>query len=93
MMALTYAAIASAAVSLALGDCSPLVLGYAIARSQLPVIDTSTSLVGSVAFPVSRWIEAKYPHRSITHSFLATGFIALFSVPLYFYLGCGIFSS
>lgn len=87
MMALTHAAIAGSAVSLVLGDCSPLVLGCAIAGSQLPDIDTSTSLVGSVAFPVSRWIEARYPHRSITHSFLATGVIALLSLPLYFYLG------
>ena len=86
-MALTHAAIAGAAVSLALGDCSPLVLGCAIAGSQLPDIDTSTSLVGSVAFPVSRFIEAHYPHRTITHSFLATGFIALISLPLYFYFG------
>lgn len=87
MMALTHAAIAGAAVSLVLGDCSPLVLGCAFAGSQLPDIDTSTSLVGSVAFPVSRWIEARYPHRTVTHSFLATGFIALLSLPLYFYLG------
>lgn len=87
MMALTHAAIAGSFVSLALSDCSPLVLGLAIAGSQLPDIDTSTSLVGSVAFPVSRWIEERYPHRSVTHSFLASGAIALFSLPIYFYLG------
>lgn len=43
--------------------------------------------MGSVAFPVSRWIEARYPHRSITHSFLATTAIAILTLPLYLYLG------
>ncbi|MDJ0712562.1 MAG: metal-dependent hydrolase [Woeseiaceae bacterium] len=86
MMSLTHATIAGSVVSLALGDCSPLVLGCAILGSQLPDIDTSTSLVGSAAFPVSRWIEARYPHRSVTHSFLATGAIALLSLPLYLYV-------
>ncbi len=86
MMALTHATIAGSVVSLALGDCSPLVLGCAILGSQLPDIDTSTSLVGSAAFPVSRWIEARYPHRSITHSFLATGAIAILALPLYLYV-------
>ncbi len=86
MMALTHATIAGSVVSLALGDCSPLVLGCAILGSQLPDIDTSTSLVGSAAFPVSRWIEARYPHRSVTHSFLATGAIAFLALPLYLYV-------
>ncbi|NJR72950.1 MAG: metal-dependent hydrolase [Scytonema sp. CRU_2_7] len=86
MMALTHAAIAGSIVSLVLGDCSPLVLGCAAIGSQLPDLDTSTSLVGSVAFPVSRWIEERYPHRSITHSFLFSGAIALCTIPLYLYV-------
>jgi inner membrane protein len=87
MMALTHAAIAGSIVSLVLGDCSPLVLGCAALGSQLPDLDTSTSLVGSVAFPVSRWVEERYPHRSITHSFLFTGAIGVVTIPLYIYVG------
>lgn len=87
MMALTHAAIAATGVSFALGDVSPLVIGFGILGSQLPDIDTSSSLIGQILFPVSRWIEDRYPHRSITHSFLATGAIALASVPLYLNFG------
>lgn len=87
MMALTHCAIAAAGVSFALGDVSPLVMGLAVAGSQLPDLDTSTSLIGQVFFPISRLIESRYPHRSITHSLLAVGAIAALSLPLYFYLG------
>jgi inner membrane protein len=87
MMSLTHAAIASVGVSFALGDTSPLVLGLAIVGSQLPDMDTSTSLLGQILFPVSRWLEKRFPHRTLTHSFLATGAIALCSLPLYFYMG------
>jgi inner membrane protein len=92
MMSLTHAAIAACGVSFALGDTSPMVMGLAILGSQLPDLDTSTSLIGQIAFPVSRWIEKRYPHRTITHSFLATGAIAVFSLPL-FYLGWKVWLS
>lgn len=87
MMAVTHAVITAAGVSFALADTSPLVIGLAVAGSQLPDLDTSSSLVGQVFFPISRWLEERYPHRSVTHSFLATGAVALLSLPLYFYLG------
>lgn len=93
MMALTHAAIAAAGVSFALGETSPLVMGLAVIGSQLPDLDTSESLIGQVLFPISRWIESRYPHRSITHSLLATGAIALFSLPLYFYLGVKVWAA
>lgn len=83
MMALTHAAIAAAGTTLFLGDGSPLILGLAVLGSQLPDLDTSTSLIGQIFFPVSRWIEKRYPHRSLTHSFLATIAIAAFSLPLW----------
>jgi inner membrane protein len=87
MMSLTHAAIASVGVSFALGNTSPLILGLAIIGSQSPDIDTSTSLFGQILFPVSRWIEKRYPHRTLTHSFLATGAIAICAAPLYFFFG------
>ena len=59
----------------------------AVLGSQLPDIDTTTSLIGQVFYPVSSWIEDRFPHRSITHSFLATAAIASVALPLGFVLG------
>jgi inner membrane protein len=85
MMALTHSIIAAAGASLILTTANPLHLALAIAGSQLPDIDTSTSAIGQVLFPISNWIENRFPHRSITHSLIATIAIALLSIPLYFY--------
>ena len=88
MMALTHAAFAESAplataaagTSLILGTASPFNLGLAILGSQLPDIDTSTSLIGQICFPISHWIEDRFPHRTITHSLLATAFLAVCSI-------------
>lgn len=88
MMAVTHAIIASAGASLILGSADPLVLGLAVIGSQLPDLDTTTSLIGQIFFPISNWIEDRYPHRTITHSLLATGAVAILGgLPLYFFLG------
>ena len=71
-MAITHACIATAGVSLLLGTAAPLPLALAVLGSQLPDIDTTTSVIGQIAFPVSSWLEDHYPHRSITHSLIAT---------------------
>jgi inner membrane protein len=86
MMALTHSIIAAAGVSLIFTTANPLHLALAIAGSQLPDLDTSTSTIGQILFPISNWIENRYPHRSITHSLIATVAIALFSIPVYFYI-------
>lgn len=85
MMALTHCIVSAAGVSLLLGTASSLHLALAIAGSQLPDLDTSTSTIGQILFPISNWIEDRFPHRSITHCFLATCALALLSTPLYFY--------
>lgn len=87
MMSTTHAAIALSGTTLLLATADPLTLGLAILGSQLPDLDTSTSLIGQICFPVSSWIESRYPHRSMTHSFLATGAIALVSLSLAYGLG------
>ena len=63
-----------------LGTAEPLPLGLAILGSQLPDIDTTTSTIGKIFFPISSWIENRFPHRSITHSLLATAAIATVSL-------------
>jgi inner membrane protein len=85
MMAITHSIIAAAGTSLILTSSSPIHLALAIAGSQLPDLDTSTSNIGQILFPISNWIENRYPHRSVTHSLIATVTIALLSAPLYFY--------
>ena len=84
-MAITHSVISAAGVSLILTTGSPLHLALAIAGSQLPDLDTSTSTIGQILFPISNWIENRFPHRSITHCFLATVAIAILALPLYFY--------
>jgi len=85
MMALTHAVISCAGISLILATNDPIHLALAIAGSQLPDLDTSTSTIGQILFPISNWIENRFPHRSLTHSLIATIAIALLSAPLYFY--------
>lgn len=77
MMAITHAAIAAAGVSLIFGTAAPLPLGLAVLGSQLPDLDTTTSIIGQVLYPVSSWIEDRFPHRSITHSLVATVALAV----------------
>jgi inner membrane protein len=85
MMALTHAVISCAGISLILTTNDPLHLALAIAGSQLPDLDTSTSTIGQILFPISNWIENRFPHRSVTHSLIATTVLAILSAPLYFY--------
>lgn len=87
MMAVTHAFISMAGVSIVLGDATPMTLGIAATASQLPDLDTTESTMGRLFYPLAKWIENRFPHRSITHSLLATAAIALFSLPLYFYWG------
>jgi inner membrane protein len=85
MMALTHAVISCAGVSLIFTTNDPMHLALAIAGSQLPDLDTSTSTIGQILFPIANWIENRYPHRSITHSLIATVAIGLLCTPIYFY--------
>ncbi|MEO0738534.1 MAG: metal-dependent hydrolase [Cyanobacteria bacterium J06649_12] len=87
MMAITHAAIATAGASLLLGTAQPLPLALAVLGSQLPDIDTTTSIIGQVCYPISSWIEDRYPHRSVTHSLAATVAIATVSLTVGIALG------
>jgi LexA-binding, inner membrane-associated putative hydrolase len=61
-MSITHATIAVAGTSLILGTASPLPLALAILGSQLPDIDTTTSTIGQICYPIAQWIETRYPH-------------------------------
>ncbi|MEL7421248.1 MAG: metal-dependent hydrolase [Cyanobacteria bacterium J06555_3] len=78
---------AAAGTSLVLGTGQPLPIGLAILGSQLPDIDTTTSTIGKIFYPISSWIEDRFPHRSVTHSLLATAAITAVSLGVnYFFL-------
>ena len=87
MMAITHCAIALSGTSLILGTANPLALGLAIIGSQLPDLDTTTSTIGKIFFPISSWIEDRFPHRSVTHCLLATAAIAVVSISIGYFSG------
>ena len=87
MMAITHCSIAAAGTSLILGTADPLLLGLSIIGSQLPDLDTTTSTIGKIFFPISSWIEDRFPHRSITHSLLATAAITVVSLGVNYFWG------
>ncbi|ELS03449.1 putative membrane-bound metal-dependent hydrolase [Xenococcus sp. PCC 7305] len=87
MLSITHAAIAVSAASLTfqLGTDNPLALGLALLGSQLPDLDTTTSSIGQICFPLSNWLEDNFPHRTITHSLLATTVLAAIALPIGYY--------
>jgi inner membrane protein len=82
MMAKTHLLLSVTLTSFVLETTQPLVLALAALASQLPDADTSTSFVGRIFFPLSCWLERRFPHRTVTHSFLATALLALLALPL-----------
>ncbi|MDI6810871.1 MAG: metal-dependent hydrolase [archaeon] len=50
----------------------------------LPDIDHPRSALGILFFPVSRWINRKYGHRTVTHSLKFLGAVSLAATPLIF---------
>jgi membrane-bound metal-dependent hydrolase YbcI (DUF457 family) len=52
-------------------------LPLAIVAGNLPDIDTSYSHIGRLVLPLSRRIERRWGHRTITHSLLALGAVTL----------------
>jgi inner membrane protein len=87
MMAITHACIALAGTTLLLNTAHPLPLGLAILGSQLPDIDTSTSLIGQICFPISHWIEDRYPHRTLTHCLIVTAVLVACTLPFGLFWG------
>lgn len=84
MLGITHCAISAAVVGLALSSIDPTVLAVAVAASQIPDIDTSTSSIGQILWPISRWIEKRYPHRSVTHSLISTVALGLISFGVWY---------
>jgi inner membrane protein len=84
MMSITHATIALATTSVSLGTANPYTLLASLIGSQLPDLDTTESFMGRILYPIAALIEKRFPHRTITHSFLATGIVAIAAAPLAF---------
>jgi inner membrane protein len=84
MMYKTHMALAVAATSLILGTADPIVLSLSAVCSQLPDVDTTKSYSGRMLFPLSSYLEKRFVHRSITHSFLALAIFAIAIFPVTF---------
>lgn len=82
MMAQTHLALSVAATSLILGTADPIVLSLSAISSQLPDIDTSKSTVGKLLPPISRYLEKRFPHRTVTHSFMGLFIFAAIVLPV-----------
>lgn len=81
--------IAGAVLTLAIArgfglEVGPVEAVACFAASILPDIDTTTSGVGRFFRPVSRFLESRFGHRTLTHSLLFTFSLAALLLPLYF---------
>jgi inner membrane protein len=84
MMNSTQAIFSVALTSLAMGTADPVLLGTAAIASQFPDLDTSKSWIGRLPplSLVARWIEKRYSHRTLTHSFLFSLGLAAVTFPV-----------
>jgi inner membrane protein len=72
MMTLTHLAISGLMTSLILGTADPTIVSVGSIAGLLPDVDISKSPAGRVLFPISRLLEKRFPHRSCTHSIVAS---------------------
>lgn len=77
MLGLSHLLISGTATSLLLGTASPTIIAVGAIAGLLPDIDISTSPAGRVLPWVSTFFESRMPHRSCTHSLVASGVVAV----------------
>lgn len=80
-MGLLHMTIGATAVSLGLQTADPALLFVGAISSLLPDIDTSVSPAGRIFPWISCWLEQRLPHRSCTHSLLASTAVAIATYP------------
>lgn len=81
MMGVTHIVISTSAVSLVMQTADAKLILVGGIASLLPDVDTSTSIAGRVFPWVSSWLERRFPHRSCSHSLMASLVVAAFSYP------------
>lgn len=76
MLGISHLLISGTATSLLLGTASPTLIAAGAIAGLLPDIDISTSPTGRVFPWVSSFFETRMPHRSCTHSLVASAVVA-----------------
>ncbi|MBO3463595.1 metal-dependent hydrolase [Aetokthonos hydrillicola Thurmond2011] len=84
MMGITHMVFSATATSLILGTANPAVVAIAASAGLFPDIDVSTSTVGRMFPWIANWFERRFPHRSCTHSLLATAIVAAVTYAIVF---------
>ena len=72
MMTLSHLAISGLATAAIAGSSDPIVIGVGAMAGLLPDVDITKSPAGRILFPLSQFLEKRFPHRSCTHSILAS---------------------
>ena len=65
------------------GFFSPVLIVGAIVIGNLPDIDSASSHVGYLAYPLAKRIETRFGHRDVTHSLLAAAIVAALSYAIH----------
>ncbi|OZH55928.1 hypothetical protein AFK68_01455 [Hydrocoleum sp. CS-953] len=71
MLAPTHSAFSILCTAAVLQTVNPVILGIAGAVALLPDIDHSKSISGRLFYPISKFISARFAHKTITHSWIA----------------------
>ncbi len=79
MMSWTHMVVSAIATSLILETADPVTLTVGAIAGLLPDVDISTSIAGRVLPWLSNWLERRFPHRSCTHSFVASTVVGVFA--------------
>ena len=87
MLGVSHLLISGTAASLILGTANPNLIMVGAIAGLLPDVDISTSPAGRVLPMLSRYFERRFPHRSCTHSLLASGVLAIASYTAALMLG------
>src|SRR3972149_634938 len=69
---------------------TPAVAAFACLGALLPDIDTPTSIIGKACLPLSRFLERRFGHRTLTHSFLGLALFTLGPLPRQWPLAFGL---
>lgn len=77
MLGVSHLLISATATSLILGTANPTIIMVGAIAGLLPDIDVSTSPAGRVLPWVSAFFENRMPHRSCTHSLVASAVVAV----------------
>lgn len=63
----------------------PITILFLVLGSLMPDIDTVTSALGRTVYPLASYIEKRWGHRTITHSFVGTAIVGVIVSPLFFW--------